>query len=649
MPKFEMCLDLNVLNHLGLNLYSSVPPVLSEIVANSWDADAKNVTIQWYPQDQIIIIEDDGIGMSEEDINKKYLTVGYAKRSNGEASTPSGRAVMGRKGIGKLSIFSIAEEIELHSVKDSVQSSLRMDIKSIQDSIEKRESSYHPEVIDNDPNLQIGTKIILKKIKKRMASLSHDSLRRRIARRFTIISPHEQFNVAVNGAPITVDDRDYFSKVQCAFHYPDDKIDLSHHFVNSEVCEKRDGMFDNEFMISGWLGTAAQTSQLNTEDGNINKVVLVVRGKVAQEDVLASFGIGSIFSKYVFGEIRADFLDDNDQLDITTSSRQQIIEDDPRFTKLIDFIRKELTALQTRWENFRAEEGTKKALEYESVKNWFKKLDKKSQSKAKILFGKINKMHNTPDEHKTLLRHGIIAFETLRFKDQLELIEKIDDENVEEMLKIFEGYDDIEASLYYQIAKGRIEIIKELHNKIDNNELEKVIQKFIFDHLWLLDPMWERATNATPVMERKVSSLFEDINKQLTKEEADSRIDIQYKTSTNKHIIIELKRASVKTTTLKLMDQVEKYINGLAKLLTQHGTMRPEIEVICIIGEDLLDWKIEGGRETSRKKCEAINMRIVQYGTLIENSYRAYKEYLDASKKISSIQMTLDQLDAELS
>lgn len=164
-----------------------------------------------------------------------------------------------------------------------------------------------------------------------------------------------------------------------------------------------------------------------------------------RKDVLSSFAIGSIFSKYVFGEIRADFLDDNDQLDITTSSRQQIIEDGPRFIKLMSFIRKELSVLQAEWKSFRAEEGTKKTLEYESVKNWFKTLDKNSQSKAKMLFGKINKMQNTSEEHKTLLRHSILAFETLQYKDQLELIEKIDDENIEQMLQVFEGYGDIEA------------------------------------------------------------------------------------------------------------------------------------------------------------------------------------------------------------
>ena len=44
-PKYELTIDLNILNHLGLNLYSNIPAVVSEVVANSWDADASHVEI----------------------------------------------------------------------------------------------------------------------------------------------------------------------------------------------------------------------------------------------------------------------------------------------------------------------------------------------------------------------------------------------------------------------------------------------------------------------------------------------------------------------------------------------------------------------------------------------------------------------------
>ena len=57
--RYRMSLSLNVLNHLGINLYSNIPAVLSEIVANSWDADATAVNITLL-NDQIIIEEERG-------------------------------------------------------------------------------------------------------------------------------------------------------------------------------------------------------------------------------------------------------------------------------------------------------------------------------------------------------------------------------------------------------------------------------------------------------------------------------------------------------------------------------------------------------------------------------------------------------------
>lgn len=64
--KFQMSINLQVLNHLGLNLYSNTSAVLSEIVANAWDADATRVEIS-IDGDTITII-DNGIGMNLSDI-----------------------------------------------------------------------------------------------------------------------------------------------------------------------------------------------------------------------------------------------------------------------------------------------------------------------------------------------------------------------------------------------------------------------------------------------------------------------------------------------------------------------------------------------------------------------------------------------------
>ena len=79
-----MRLDLNILNHLGLNLYSNTPAVLSEVIANSWDADASVVKITCNQEDDLITIVDNGNGMDLNDINDKFLCVGNRKRDKGE-------------------------------------------------------------------------------------------------------------------------------------------------------------------------------------------------------------------------------------------------------------------------------------------------------------------------------------------------------------------------------------------------------------------------------------------------------------------------------------------------------------------------------------------------------------------------------------
>jgi hypothetical protein len=53
-----MTISLNVLNHLGLGLYSNVPAVLAEAVANAWDADAESVVVEIDADDGQIVIED---------------------------------------------------------------------------------------------------------------------------------------------------------------------------------------------------------------------------------------------------------------------------------------------------------------------------------------------------------------------------------------------------------------------------------------------------------------------------------------------------------------------------------------------------------------------------------------------------------------
>lgn len=653
---YKMTLSLNLLNHLGINLYSNVPAVLSEVVANSWDADAEFVTIQISNSE--IIITDDGNGMTKDDINNRYLAVGYQRRNvpDGRITPKHQRQVMGRKGIGKLSLFSVARDITIYTVKDGENNGFQMLLSDIEAKIQQQEATYFPTELTEFPDdLTEGTRIILKDLKKRQHQTA-PALRKQLARRFSIIGENYHFALSINGAPVTITDRDYFSKIQFLWTYRLDD-DFIKHFTTQEKIQLRpntitwmnDDGSPGEGTITGWIGTVKLSGSLKDEKENLNKIVVIVRGKMAQENILDVFNEGGLYSKYVVGELHADFLDLDDSDDIANSSRQQFIEGDPRFTALQDFVQQELKHIQTQWTELRKEEGTNIALQIDAIRDWFQKLGSDNQKRAKSLFGKINQLTiDKPEDRKNLFKYAVLAFEHLSYKSNLDALEKITPDNFELITSIFLRLDDIEASLYHQIVHGRLEVIDTLENKVSNNELEKVVQHYIADHLWLLDPSWERATDSKFVEQ----TIFKEFNQAMqdpnsfTNEEKNARYDIKFSKTSGTHVIIELKKPDRIMKIGELIDQGEKYKNILKKLLMTHNIYNPIIEVVFLVGKPLKGWEDNAKRDGNIRTLQAEQMRVLLYKELLDNARRVYSEYLEQRQSTGRIQKLLESIDS---
>lgn len=139
LPSRELLMKYagGLVKHLGLEMYSGPVPAIAELVANAWDADAKNVWIEIpldspITDDSEIRVRDDGAGMSFNEVNERYLVVGLARREiDKTAYTHGGRKLMGRKGIGKLAGFGIARIIEVWTVKEGWLTAFRMDLDGI--------------------------------------------------------------------------------------------------------------------------------------------------------------------------------------------------------------------------------------------------------------------------------------------------------------------------------------------------------------------------------------------------------------------------------------------------------------------------------------------------------------------------------------
>lgn len=104
----EMKFDPNTIQHLGVQMYYTLPPVIAEVIANSYDADAENVTVYLNDKaDKEIMIEDNGNGMSFPELNSKFLRIGRNCREESSVSPGKQRPLIGKKGLGKLSFFGI--------------------------------------------------------------------------------------------------------------------------------------------------------------------------------------------------------------------------------------------------------------------------------------------------------------------------------------------------------------------------------------------------------------------------------------------------------------------------------------------------------------------------------------------------------------
>lgn len=660
--RFVMRISLNVLNHMGLYLYSNTPAVLAEAIANAWDADATEVHVDLDKDAKTISVRDNGVGMDLDDINEKFLYVGYRKRSSGAKSeTQKGRKPMGRKGIGKLSLFSIANRIAVHTKKSGSQrESFLMDADKIREAIEAEDPSiakvYEPEQIDFDADIaDQGTTLRITDLKRlHLTKSTSTGLKKRIARRFSILD--DDFHVFVNGEKVTFQDRDYFHRARFVFQYGKDYSGLCTNLdKENETGQpmkydrparfKEDGKQDSNgsLAITGWIAIARRSNDLDGEnaDDNLNKIAIVVRGKVAQEDILQDFRLGGMITKYMFGEINAEFLDEDNKEDIATSSRQSISEEDHRFKALKSFLRDELVHIWKATNKLKEKKGLDNALqENPPLAEWYEGLPKRFKPSAVRIFAEIDRANIEEERKRDFYANGVLAFERLKMDTAVDMLNIIDESNLESFLEFLADIDAIESANYREIVNERLKVIRKLQQSVAEDARERVLEEYIFDHLWLLDPAWERATQYASMEERIQESLPNDTDAQRT-----LRTDIRYRRVAGAHVVLELKRGSRRVAKTDIEAQLTRYIRATeVKLKNDPKEAALPIEGICLVGKLPQGWDNENERRIDEESLRPRRIRVMTYDELINNAESAYAKFLEVTSDTRKLGELLDKI-----
>lgn len=166
-----------ILLQLGEQLIRNESVALLEIVKNSYDADAQNVTIKMRDIDNrekgIIIIEDDGMGMDVDIIKNVWMEPGSdykAKLFQKKIRSPRfNRLPLGEKGIGRFGVHKLGSEIELISkMKNKNEVYLHIDWTKFDKAkyLDDVAIELYERNAEHFNHGQTGTRIIIRKLKK---------------------------------------------------------------------------------------------------------------------------------------------------------------------------------------------------------------------------------------------------------------------------------------------------------------------------------------------------------------------------------------------------------------------------------------------------------------------------------------------------
>ncbi len=321
-----MTFDPLVIDDLGAKLYSTLPPIISELIANGYDACAKNVWIELSGtgQNKAITIIDDGIGMSFKEIDKKYLRIGRKRRENEKSKeSKCKRLPIGKKGLGKLAFFGIAKKAIIETDNGKEKTIFEMDWKKIQSS--SAEKVYKPFFSVEKTSKNSGTKITLTNI-DRKSNFDIESLKKSISNYFIF---DNDFKVHIK------DDGDKkFQEIDNEIRYQQNDRGEDFSWLFPEVADKLE--LEEKFSFSDQIKGKIITFNLPVKN-NLRGVTLFSRKKLVS--IPESFPIqgSSHFFQYLTGWLEIDFIDEL-KPDVIATNRSSLNWNDENLERLKEFL-----------------------------------------------------------------------------------------------------------------------------------------------------------------------------------------------------------------------------------------------------------------------------------------------------------------------
>ncbi|MBO9154996.1 ATP-binding protein [Chitinophaga sp. GCM10012297] len=606
--------DPNTIEHLGISLYSKLPSVLSELVSNSWDADADKVYITFYDREgsKEIVYEDDGTGMSFDELNEKFLLIGRNRRKeNSDSKTAKDRFVIGKKGLGKLSVFGICDIIEVKSVKGGILNHFKMNLEDIKNS---NTGTYNPELLvskNTSTTQKNGTTLYLKSI-RRKSGFNLSDIAVSLSKKFMIFDVLK-LTMFLNEANETIVTNEMkFNSFEEQFRW---------NFPNS-----LDEVYRYKDQVKGFI----LTTLTPIKDTDMSGIYLVSRGKIVNTASFYGLRDNDQFHSYVTGYLDVDFIDEFDE-DVISTDRHSLNWENDQTKELQAFLQNVIKKIGNEWKRKRSEakrEDIKKETSLD-IAEWQQTLPTFERELSDKIFNPIlSNPRIEADKSSEIIKNVMDKFDNRTFKEYAEKIAEISsEEQLPEFLKLIEDWKAIEARQFRDISISRVEVIKQFEEYLRTDTREvPTLHNFLKKFSWLLDPR---------ILEFKDEVYYSLLLKEHFPDEklseTNRRIDFLCSNALGEILyVIEIKRSSFEVDE-NALEQAYDYQSFLKeKYSTQSGFSK----VVCFVvgGSKANSRKFRDKEQTYMKSGEVF---VKTYIELLEQSKEYHKEFIETYNQYS--------------
>ena len=488
--------------------YRSSERALKELVDNAWDADAKvvKVTLPEPMSNDPIIIEDDGTGMTRNELGNEYLNIASNRISRrGTHTTVLNRRVKGRKGIGKFAGLMSASGMRLETWSRGKCSNFEFDLPALEKFANFPEMPLN--VITKKDNLkESGTIITLSVLHQNIKFPCASKMRQLLIQEY---GREPNFEIIINGKKLDIDD------IQGSYTQDSPKIKT--------------------------LGDVHLRFTVTDQKAAIRKpgIVLRVDGKTIGEP--SFFGLDKVddfppkLLKKCFGEIEADGL-----LDDVTADWGALVEGSKGYQALEEYIQPILR------EKFKEVHGQEVHLAQARMRKRVKERlasmpEHKREFADKAITKVLERFYQEPESKVAPVVN--VLLDAIERSDYRAVLEHINDAKHSEVAVFAEALDEfglLEIARMAEQTQSRLSFLDYLEQLCDESStLEKDVHKAIERNLWMFGPEYSLfSSNIT--LKRQIE---EFLNGKYVGDRADKRPDILLNENMHgEYLLIEFKR-----------------------------------------------------------------------------------------------------------